>query len=125
MRLRGCLLHLVLSFALRAATFVAPVARQQHHHTTLRRAQQLRLCAPLTVAKYGPASLHISLDGTRLIQTSLPAQPRNSVRIVFVSDTHSQLDDICIPDGDILCHTGDITFCASGGLSSLQVCAPR
>ena len=30
-----------------------------------------------------------------------------------------QLDAITIPPGDILCHTGDITFCARGGRTAL------
>ena len=79
-----------------------------------RRAPPPRLCAPLTVQRYGKASaLHVGLDGTRSIQqpASLPPKPPSAVRVVFVSDTHSQLSDIDVPHGDVFCHTGDITFC--------------
>lgn len=86
------------------------------------RAPPPRLCAPLNTDKYGRASLHVSLDGTRSIhqQSSLPPKPADTVRLVFVSDTHSQLEDVDVPPGDVLCHTGDITFCAQGGLDTLE-----
>ena len=86
------------------------------------RAPPARLCAPLTRTAYGAATLHVSLDGTRSIQqlSTLPPQPPKSVRVVFVSDTHSQLADVDIPPGDVLCHTGDITFCAHGGITTLK-----
>lgn len=32
------------------------------------------------------------------------------MRIVTISDTHCQLDDITIPDGDVLIHSGDLTY---------------
>jgi Icc-related predicted phosphoesterase len=32
------------------------------------------------------------------------------VRIVLISDTHNQLGDITVPDGDVLVHAGDATF---------------
>ena len=116
-RLRAVLPLAILSLALQTASFVAPAASGDFFRHT-----PPRLCAPLTVEKYGSASLHVSLDGMRSIQTkaTLPPPPRDSVRLVFVSDTHGQLADIDIPHGDILCHTGDITFCAGGGLSSLE-----
>ena len=80
------------------------------------------MCAPLTTAKYGPSTLHVDLHGTRSVRriTSMPEQPPNSVRVVFVSDTHSQLDQIELPMGDVLCHTGDITFCSRGGTKLLK-----
>ncbi len=31
------------------------------------------------------------------------------MRIVFLSDTHNKLDQIAVPDGDILIHSGDFT----------------
>ena len=79
-------------------------------------------CAPLNTERYGRSSLYVSLDGKRSIQQvgHLPPQPADSVRLVFVSDTHSQLNDVDLPLGDVLCHTGDITFCAHGGLQALE-----
>ena len=88
------------------------------------RAPPPRLCAPLTITRYGAGtSLHVDLRGARTIRRlgSLPQQPKGSVRVVFVSDTHSRIANIVIPDGDVLVHTGDITFCSQGGLSALQV----
>ena len=32
------------------------------------------------------------------------------MKLVLISDTHCQLDKITIPDGDILVHTGDLTY---------------
>ena len=81
-----------------------------------------QMCAPLTVRAYGSSALHVDLDGTRAVRrlTALPPKPEGAVRLVFVSDTHSQLSDVELPEGDILIHTGDITFCARGGLTTLQ-----
>ena len=77
-----------------------------------------RLCAPLTTDAYGHAALHVDLEGMRSVRrlSSMPVCPEGSTRIVFVSDTHAQLGEIALPDGDILVHTGDVTFCARGGL---------
>ena len=33
-----------------------------------------------------------------------------SLKIVCVSDTHCRLDEVTIPDGDLLVHAGDLTF---------------
>jgi len=33
-----------------------------------------------------------------------------SLKIVCISDTHCQLDEVSIPDGDILLHSGDLTY---------------
>lgn len=77
---------------------------------------------PLNVQRYGQgACLHVAPTGVRRVcrTTELPGQPKQSVRLVIISDTHSQLDAVTIPAGDILCHTGDITFCARGGRTAL------
>ena len=77
---------------------------------------------PLNVQRYGRgACLHVAPTGVRRVcrTTELPGQPKRSVRLVIISDTHSQLDAVTIPAGDILCHTGDITFCARGGRTAL------
>ena len=53
-----------------------------------------RLCAPLTCLRYGSGtSLHVDITGTRSVRRleSLPSKAKDSVRIVFVSDTHSQV----------------------------------
>ena len=65
--------------------------------------------------------MHVAPTGVRRVcrTTELPGQPKRSVRLVIISDTHSQLDAVTIPAGDILCHTGDITFCARGGRTAL------
>ena len=101
---------------------VVPLAALSLLAAPPRRAGVPWACSPLTVERYGPASLHVSLDGTRSIQkfSSLPEQPSGSVRIVLVSDTHNQLSEIAIPPGDIFVHTGDITFCSSGGVNTLK-----
>lgn len=31
------------------------------------------------------------------------------VRLVFISDTHGKHESLAVPDGDVLCHTGDFT----------------
>ncbi len=46
---------------------------------------------------------------TRCQVDGLPAKPPNCARLVFLSDTHGKHDWIDVPNGDILCHTGDIT----------------
>ena len=86
------------------------------------RASTPQLCAPLTSTLYGDSTLHVDLEGGRSVRrlSALPERPDDCVRIVFVSDTHAQLDEVALPSGDILCHTGDITFCAKGGLKALQ-----
>ena len=86
-----------------------------------RRSASVTAYAPLTTLRYGTAALHVDLYGTRAVQrlSALPPQLPGSVRVVFVSDTHSQLADVEVPPGDIFCHTGDITFCANGGLQTL------
>jgi predicted phosphohydrolase len=50
----------------------------------------------------------------------MPPKPESSVRVVFISDTHSHLGEVSLPMGDVLCHTGDITFCSSGGKQTLE-----
>jgi Icc-related predicted phosphoesterase len=42
-----------------------------------------------------------------------PKQNESHVRIVCISDTHSQHQHLRVPDGDILIHTGDFTNCGS------------
>ena len=32
------------------------------------------------------------------------------MKLVLISDTHCQLEDVTIPDGDILIHSGDLTY---------------
>jgi hypothetical protein len=39
----------------------------------------------------------------------LPEQPPNCARLVLLSDTHGKHDWVDVPNGDVLCHTGDIT----------------
>ena len=78
--------------------------------------------APLTVQKCGDGTcLHVSAGGHRRVcRTSrLPAAPDGHVRLVFVSDTHEQLEQVRVPPGDILVHCGDITFCSRGGNATL------
>jgi hypothetical protein len=41
------------------------------------------------------------------------------VRVVIISDTHERLHEVALPLGDVLVHTGDITFCARGGFTTL------
>lgn len=41
-------------------------------------------------------------------QTTLPEQPEDCVRFVFISDTHNKHDHVIVPPGDVLVHTGDI-----------------
>ena len=82
-----------------------------------------KLCAPLTSTRYGEGtSLHVDLRGARTIRRlgTLPKQPEGSVRCVFISDTHAHLEGLQLPMGDVLVHTGDITFCAQGGLAALE-----
>ena len=82
-----------------------------------------KLCAPLTSTRYGEGtSLHVDLRGARTIRRlgTLPKQPEDSVRCVFISDTHAHLEGLQLPMGDVLVHTGDITFCAQGGLAALE-----
>lgn len=50
----------------------------------------------------------------------MPPTPQGSVRCVFVSDTHSHLGKLDLPMGDVLCHTGDISFCSQGGKAMLE-----
>ena len=52
--------------------------------------------------------------------TAMPERPEGCTRIVFVSDTHAQFGELKLPHGDVLVHTGDITFCARGGLNALR-----
>ena len=85
-------------------------------------AAQLLAHAPLTVQKCGDGTcLHVSAGGHRRVcRTSrLPAAPDGHVRLVFVSDTHEQLEQVRVPPGDILVHCGDITFCSRGGNATL------
>ena len=56
----------------------------------------------MSVAERPPRSIVYQADG-------LPTKPPNCARIVLLSDTHSKHDWIDVPNGDILCHTGDIT----------------
>ena len=49
----------------------------------------------------------------------LPPPSGRRVRVVLLSDTHQQLSSITVPPGDVLCHTGDISFCARGGVAVL------
>lgn len=86
------------------------------------RAPPPRLCAPLTIDAYGLAALHVDLEGTRSVRrlSAMPERPDGCTRIVFVSDTHAQFGELKLPDGDVLVHTGDITFCARGGLKTLR-----
>ena len=69
----------------------------------------------------GGTCLHVSAGGHRRVcRTSrLPAAPDGHVRLVFVSDTHEQLEQVRVPPGDILVHCGDITFCSRGGNATL------
>ena len=58
------------------------------------RVPPVRLCAPLTSVRYGSGtSLHVDVTGTRSVRRleSLPPKAEGSVRVVFVSDTHSQV----------------------------------
>ena len=95
-------------------------ARRRSHTGRLKKAAAEM--PPLNVQRYGRgACLHVAPTGVRRVcrTTELPGQPKRSVRLVIISDTHSQLDAVTIPAGDILCHTGDITFCARGGRTAL------
>lgn len=47
----------------------------------------------------------------------VPGNP-DFVRFVFISDTHSMHENIKLPKGDVLIHTGDFTF--QGGLKEIQ-----
>ena len=69
-----------------------------------------------------PRCLHVDANGEHQVVriADLPPAPRSRLRVVLVSDTHHQLQDIAIPPGDVFCHTGDITFCARGGFSTLS-----
>ena len=88
--------------------------RQQEQGSTARRRShtgRLKKAAaempPLNVQRYGRgACLHVAPTGVRRVcrTTELPGQPKRSVRLVIISDTHSQLDAVTIPAGDILCH---------------------
>ena len=102
-----------------AASFLGPSPHRRAPRTAVRiRAD----AAQLTVERYGKGTcLHVGPTGVRRVchTTELPKQPPNTIRIVSVSDTHSQLDAITVPPGDILLHTGDITFCARGGQTAL------
>lgn len=40
---------------------------------------------------------------------ALPTKPPNTARLVLISDTHGKHDWVDVPNGDVLCHTGDIT----------------
>lgn len=40
------------------------------------------------------------------------------MRLVFISDTHNRLNDVTVPDGDVLIHSGD--FCMRGNLAEVQ-----
>ncbi len=45
-------------------------------------------------------------------------KPKNSLRFVFISDTHNQTDNLKLPEGDILLHAGD--FSQTGLPSEVQ-----
>lgn len=68
-----------------------------------------------------PCCLHVDTNGNdRVVPIgNLPAPSRSHVRVVLVSDTHERLHEVALPLGDVLVHTGDITFCARGGFSTL------
>lgn len=45
-----------------------------------------------------------------LHNTTLPPKDNSSIRIVLISDTHNQHDELDLPEGDILIHGGDFTI---------------
>jgi Icc-related predicted phosphoesterase len=49
------------------------------------------------------------MNSTSLLQVIL-RKKINNMKIVCISDTHTQLDKVNIPDGDILIHAGDLTY---------------
>ena len=57
---------------------------------------------------------------------SLPPQPANCARLVFVSDTHGKHEWVDVPSGDALFHAGDITigwhnrFCCCRSAAALR-----
>lgn len=108
-------------FALVAASAFHDLIRLRPSQPPKCRHAPLQLCSLLTCDRYGKdACLHVSLAGVRRVRriTQLPEPQPDAVRVVVVSDTHEQLESVSVPPGDIFCHTGDITFCARGGLST-------
>jgi len=51
-------------------------------------------------------------DGLRQVcpVAELPKRPPSSVRLVAVSDTHHFHGSLALPEGDILCHAGDLSY---------------
>jgi len=56
----------------------------------------------MSVTGRQPGSIRCPVDG-------LPTKPSTCARLVLLSDTHGKHDWIDVPNGDVLCHTGDIT----------------
>ena len=59
------------------------------------------------------AVLYVDLNARQthlLTHDQLPERPAHSLRFVCLSDTHSLHDAIDPPPGDVLVHSGDLTF---------------
>ena len=63
---------------------------------------------------------------TRCAVDRLPAKSPGCARLVLLSDTHGKHDWVDVPNGDVLCHTGDITvgwqnrWCCCRSLAALR-----
>lgn len=49
------------------------------------------------------------VDGSSSERNMMP-KPRNAIRFVLISDTHTRENTLPIPDGDVLIHAGDVLF---------------
>ena len=68
--------------------------RQRAHTSVLAAHKGTADMPPLNVDRYGKGScLHVAPTGVRRVcrTTELPKQPRDSVRLIIISDTHSQV----------------------------------
>ena len=54
-----------------------------------------------------PRVLHVPMEG-EAVEGALPAQPKDSVRVVVISDTHQLHETMWVPPGDVLVHAGDL-----------------
>ena len=73
----------------------------------------------MSVTEMQPRSTRCAVEG-------LPPKPPGCARLVLLSDTHGKHDWVDVPNGDVLCHTGDITvgwqnrWCTCRSLAALR-----
>jgi hypothetical protein len=46
------------------------------------------------------------LRATRMSHSAVPPKAEGAVRLVCLSDTHSRMQDLCVPMGDVLLYAG-------------------